>query len=133
MARESASQPVRRDPPLVMVVDDDPTILDLLRAVLLEEGYRVNAALNGAQALGFPADQAPAVVVLDMFLPGMNGPELAVALRSKFGAQLPILVTSASNVDAEAQALGAYEYLPKPFDLDALLAGVRRGLNLGSG
>ncbi len=112
----------------ILVIDDDETILDLIRAVLQEEGLEVEGALTGQEALDADGSSTPDVCVLDMFLPGINGAPLVAGLRAKYGQGLPILVTSASIVDQEARQLGAYEYLPKPFDLEELLAAVRRGL-----
>ncbi|HEX6511542.1 MAG TPA: response regulator [Chloroflexota bacterium] len=112
----------------ILVVDDDSTIVDLIKAVLADEGFAVTTALDGREALDGRSEGPPDLVVLDMFLPTMSGEEVADALRAKYGPDLPILVTSASKVDVEAQALGAYENLPKPFDLEELLAAVRRGL-----
>jgi len=114
--------------PTILVIEDDVTIVELIRALLVEEGYRVRVATSGPQALA-GEHPAPALVVLDMYVPGLSGSELADRLRASYGAELPILVISASNVDGEAHKLGAYEYLPKPFDLDKLLAAVRRGLD----
>ena len=114
----------------ILVIDDDPTILELIKAILKDEGHSVNAALTGEDVLADGAIPAPDLLVLDMFLPGISGRELAEALRARYGQDLPILVTSASSVDREARALGAYECLPKPFELDELLAGVRQGLSL---
>jgi CheY-like chemotaxis protein len=124
---------LRREPAAsgrrILVVDDDASIADLIRAVLLEEGHDVEVALNGADALARNGPQPPEVCVLDMFLPDLSGPELVAALRGKYGQDLPILLTSASVVPREAKALGAYAYLPKPFELEELLAAVRRGLD----
>jgi DNA-binding response OmpR family regulator len=111
----------------ILVIDDDETIVELIRAVLSEEGFRVSTALSGDEALNSPP-APPDLIVLDMFMPGTAGAELAEGLRTKYGADVPILLISASIVDREARALGAYEYLPKPFDLDELLAAIRRGL-----
>jgi DNA-binding response OmpR family regulator len=119
----------KTQPPRILVIDDDPTILELMKAILDDEGYAVEAALTGKDALQDGSGPPPALVVLDMFVPGISGAELADALRARYGPQLPILITSASSVDQEAHALGAYDYLPKPFDLDELLAAVRQGLD----
>jgi DNA-binding response OmpR family regulator len=114
-------------PPRILVIDDDPTILEMLRTILTEEGFHADAALTGEDALNSPP-RAIDLIVLDMFLPGASGPELAERLRKKYGAEVPILVTSASPVEGESRALGAYEYLPKPFELVDLAAAIRRGL-----
>jgi DNA-binding response OmpR family regulator len=116
--------------PRIMVIDDDATILELIKAVLVEDGFTVDARLNGRAALDSPPNEPPALVILDIYLPGLSGAELVQALRAKYGAGLPILVTSATNLDEEASTLGSYEYLAKPFDLDQLMAAVRRGLAL---
>ena len=114
--------------PRILVIEDDETILGLIEAVLMEEGFTVDAALSGQQALDLDCSHSPAMVVLDMFLPGISGAELAEALRAKYGAGLPILVTSASNVRAQARALGAH-YLPKPFELVDLMEAVHQALH----
>ena len=129
MGSERASAGGHGEGRQILVIDDDPTILELMTAVLTEEGYAVDAALTGNAVLADGSGiRPPELVVLDMFLPGISGAELAEALRAKYGAELPILVTSASSVEDQAQAFGAYDYLSKPFDLETLLAGVRRGL-----
>ena len=116
------------DSNLVLVIEDDTTIVELLRAVLTDEGYDVRVAASGDQALDNPSPIAPAVTVLDMHVPGASGKQLADGLRAKYGADLPILLVSASNMDEEALTLGAYEYVSKPFDLEDLLAAIRRGM-----
>jgi DNA-binding response OmpR family regulator len=113
----------------VLIIEDDPTVLDLIRSVLVDDGLSVETALNGQAALDHDGQSAPDVCVLDMYLPGINGAELVDGLRAKYGSNLPILVTSASIVPNVAHELGAYEYLPKPFDLDQLVAAVQRGLS----
>jgi two-component system OmpR family response regulator len=115
---------------MILVIDDDRTILDLISSVLRDEGYTVEPRLTGQDALEHPCASSPAVCVLDMFLPGTSGAELADALREQYGADLPICVISASRVEGEALALGAYEYLPKPFDLEDLLDCVQHGVEL---
>jgi len=122
----------RKDAPAgkrVLVIDDDKTILDLIAAVLRDEGCSVEAALSGQEALEQSPPEPPQMVVLDMFIPGISGLELAGELRAKYGADLPIIVVSASDVGEEARALGAVAYLPKPFDLEDLLRAVERGLH----
>jgi len=111
----------------VLVIDDDPTILQLVQTLLAEEGYTVDTALDGQQALDSAAPR-PEVVVLDMYLPGISGASLADKLRAKHGQDVRIVVMSASSVAEEAGLLGAAAYIAKPFDLDELSAAVRRVL-----
>ena len=115
------------DLPTILVVEDDSTIVELIRVVLADEGYQVRVASNGDEALTAAGGDV-ALVVMDMYVPGVSGKPLADRLRAMLGPDTPILVVSASNVDDEALGLGAYEYLPKPFDIDELVRAVRRGL-----
>jgi DNA-binding response OmpR family regulator len=114
------------------VIDDDPTILQLIKDVLTDEGFTVEAEPSGVKALEMAHAARPDLVVLDMYIPGLSGRPLVQALRRRFGAGLPVLLTSASSMDDEVEGIGAYECLPKPFDIDELLAAVRRGLPASS-
>jgi CheY-like chemotaxis protein len=121
-------QPAR---PLVLVVDDDPTICDLVRELLESEGYRVECAPDGASGLARLATGEVGLVLIDARLPGMSGAELCQRIRREAsGARLPVILFTAMAGDVEgyAAAAGADEALPKPFDLDDLLACVRRWL-----
>ncbi len=115
--------------PLILIVDDDPLIRQILHDVLVEEGFAVVTAADGPQAIRRAADRPPALVILDMGLPRMDGYEVAVALRAAHGRALPILTITADGGAADkAQRVGAFAYLRKPFDLDDLVAAVRGGL-----
>ena len=115
-----------RRAPVILVVDDDPRIRQMIRDVLEEEGFAVAAAGDGPQAIRRAADQPPALVILDMTLPQMDGHEVAAALRAAHGRALPILTITADGGAADkARRVGAFSYLRKPFDLDDLVAAVR--------
>jgi two-component system KDP operon response regulator KdpE len=110
----------------VLVVDDEPHILSALTSRLTGAGYRVLGAGDGETALETAATQAPDVVVLDMGLPGIQGPEVVRRLRLFSAA--PVLVLSALDRDADkvhALDAGADDYVTKPFSLDELLARLR--------
>lgn len=116
--------------PAVLVIDDDPRIRQMIHDVLVEEGYAVTTAADGPQAIRRSADQPPAMVILDMTLPQMDGYEVAAALRAAHGRALPILtITADGGAAAKARRVGAFAYLRKPFDLDHLVAAVRRVLH----
>ena len=113
----------------VLVVDDDAVVRRMICSALEEEGLPVVAADNGRLAIERASRHPPALVVLDMSLPLLGGDAVAAELRARFGERLPILVITADRRPAEkARALGAYAYLSKPFDLDDLIATVRRAL-----
>jgi two-component system, chemotaxis family, chemotaxis protein CheY len=114
-----------REPPLVLVVDDDPDILDAVCDILESERYRVARARHGAEALERVREERPSVILLDLMMPVMDGVAFAQALRASDGdARIPIVVISADGNPQKAAAVGARGFLAKPFDIEALLAQV---------
>lgn len=110
----------------VLVVDDDPAILTTVSEILELEGYEVETATNGAVALRVVESAEPAVVLLDMRMPVLDGWGFARELRQR-NLHPPILVmTAAQSARAWAEEIGADGYLAKPFELDDLLAAVER-------
>jgi DNA-binding response OmpR family regulator len=96
---------------------------------LEDEGFEVETAADGGQALDHARRRAPALVVLDMRLPVANGTAVAGGLRAILDEPPPILlITADDRGESKARHIGAYAFLPKPFDLDDLLALVQRGL-----
>ena len=120
----------------ILVVDDDEAILRTLEAVLMDEGYRVLAASDGAVALDLVRQQRPGLILLDMKMPVMDGWGFARAYRAEPGPHAPILVlTAAVNAQQRAADIGAQAYLAKPFDIDDLLAVINdilTGAKLGA-
>src|SRR5664280_2105821 len=116
-------------PPPILVVDDDPKIVRLVRTYLEREGFRVVEAADGRSALAAVALEAPALVVLDLMLPEVDG--LAVIRAVRRTAPTPIIVLSARGATADriaGLAEGADDYLPKPFSPAELVLRVRRVL-----
>lgn len=113
-----------RTGPYILIVGDDPAVRAVLVDVLEDEGYAVHVAVSGLDALAAIQRQAPALVLLDLQMPELDGIGLVEALRRQ-GAVPPLLVITAS-LEAErwAAEVGAYSYLPKPFTLDALLGRI---------
>ncbi len=111
--------------PLVLVVDDDPDILEAICDILGTESYRVARARNGLEALERVDAERPDVILLDLMMPVMDGVTFAAALRQRPAvADVPILVISADGNPARAASVGAAGYLAKPFDIEALLTQV---------
>jgi len=122
---ESSARRVRLGPH-VLVVDDDPDILQAIRQTLGDEGYSVATATNGLQALERIRERRPAVVLSDLTMPVMNGWELNERLKEQ-GLGIPVVfMTAAFRARAEAEQHGAAGYLAKPFDIDDLLDTVAR-------
>lgn len=113
-------------PPTVLVVEDDPVVRDFVADALRDEGYRVLAATNGAEALRLlDGGERPALIVLDMNMPVMDGWRFARVYRRTPGPHAPLLVvTAAHDTRRSAEEVGADGYLAKPFDLDQLLDAV---------
>jgi CheY-like chemotaxis protein len=107
----------------ILVVDDDAAILSSLAEVLRDEGYLVKTAANGYQALALLEDLEPDVILLDLRMPHMNGWTFLTQLRGRRHATQPavVLVSSRSDLPAEAARLGVEGFLRKPFDLEAVV------------
>ena len=115
---------------LVLIVDDDPEIRETIQWTLEDEGLAVQTAGDGQQALERVEAQRPALILLDMGLPGMSGEEVVERLRAGSDEVPRIVVLSADGRGAErAQRLGALAYVDKPFDLDELASTVHRCLD----
>src|SRR5262247_4655354 len=111
----------------VLVVDDDQAVRESLRRSLSFNGYDVELATDGFEALDRIATQRPDALVLDLMMPRLDGLETCRRLRSA-GEDLPILVLTARDAVADrvaGLAAGADDYLPKPFALEELLARLR--------
>jgi two-component system, OmpR family, response regulator MprA len=110
----------------ILVVDDDPMVATTVQRVLRPEGYEVDVALGGAQALEQARAQRPDLVVLDLMMPGVDGLEVCRQLRAN--GNLPILILTARSGTADRVRgldTGADDYLVKPFAYAELLARVR--------
>jgi two-component system, OmpR family, KDP operon response regulator KdpE len=115
--------------PVLLLVDDDTTVLSVLSRRLTREGFEVRTAPSGPAALRLLERGWPALVVIDLMMPGMDGFELA--RRVKRIADLPIIVLSAVDADeSKIRALEEYaeDYVTKPFNPDELVARVQRVL-----
>jgi DNA-binding response OmpR family regulator len=115
--------------PAVLLVDDDQTLLSAVSRRLAREGYDVKTAASGAGALAGLQQWWPAIVIVDLMMPGMDGFERC--RRIKRIADLPIIVLSAVDAsEAKVSALELYaeDYVTKPFDPDELVARVQRVL-----
>jgi len=105
----------------VLVADDEPAIVEMIRDILEEYGFRVVTAANGAEALRLVDEAAPDVVLLDMNMPVLDGEGFVAAVRER-GLRIPIVImTAGSSAKRWATQLGADGYLSKPFDLSNLI------------
>jgi CheY-like chemotaxis protein len=113
---------------VVLVVDDDPDILEALSEILEAEGFEIRRARNGKEALDRLEPDPPNLILLDLMMPVMDGWEFAQRMRQRPRVSgIPIIVLSADrNVSNKATEIGAMGHLAKPFELNDLLDMVRR-------
>ncbi len=115
--------------PLILLVDDDITMLELLATVLSEEGYQTQRATNGRQAWEQLASQCPDLVLSDVMMPVLNGAELAHAMAAHpVYQQIPIILLTAGSA-MRLDAVPAAAILPKPVRLERLLDTVAAALS----
>ncbi|OFW13391.1 MAG: hypothetical protein A3H29_16685 [Acidobacteria bacterium RIFCSPLOWO2_02_FULL_67_21] len=128
---DDAAQPVqsRNNKKRVLVVDDDRMIRMLVRMLLQREGYDVLEAQNGREGIDMVLTQRPDLLISDLIMPDVDGYQMLTALRSEGScALIPVMVLTAESgpeVQKTVLALGADDYLVKPFDADVLLKRVR--------
>ena len=113
-------------PAHVVVVDDDPGIREVVRDTLEEEGYEVDEATNGQEALSHIATTSPDLVLLDLNMPLMSGWQLQKQLRVLEVVAPVVFMTAGNHAQAEAEQHQAAGYLAKPFHLDELVEVVER-------
>jgi DNA-binding response OmpR family regulator len=111
----------------VLVVDDEPTIADVVSRYLLRAGYQAQVAATGQDALARAAAERPDVVVLDLMLPDLDGLEVMRRLRKQNGKQMAIILLTARGEESDrivGLRLGADDYVVKPFSAGELIARV---------
>lgn len=111
----------------VLVIDDDEDLRDAIGDLLRIRGYDVEFAQDGREALDRLTAGLPAVILLDMRMPGMNGWEFARIFRQRHNHHAPLIVlTAAADAQERAAEIGAEDWLGKPFESSELFAVVAR-------
>jgi signal transduction histidine kinase/CheY-like chemotaxis protein len=139
-ATDPQAEPERRAPAAepdartVLVIDDDPHARDLLARALGAEGFRVLTAAGAAEGLRLARAHRPDIVTLDVLMPGTDGWTVLHALKEDpETAAIPVVMVSMVEDEHLGSALGAADYLTKPFDRERLVAAVRRLVPSGEG
>ena len=117
------------EPPRILIVDDEPQLIRVLRTGLKSRGYDIRAAADGFAGLELFMDWRPDLVITDLAMPNVDGLEFCRRLREV--SQVPIIVLSAKGEEktkVEALDIGADDFVTKPFGIDELLARVRASL-----
>jgi len=117
------------DGDFILVVDDEPQIRDLLKRFLSLRGYKVRVAADGQQALTMVEQEAPQLIVLDVYMPGINGVEVLRQLRRRKFTGGVILLTGSQDdkLLQEALDLGSVDVMGKPVDLERLALAIQVG------
>ena len=116
----------RRKARPILVVDDDSAIRDIERQILADNGFRVVEARDGAEALRAIDIEQPALILLDVQMPGIDGPTFARELRTRLRRVPLVILTGVPDPKREADRCNAEAFLRKPFDADELVRVVRR-------
>ncbi len=111
----------------VLIVDDDPTVHDVLRATIAKEGYRLLHAYDGVQALEIARSERPDVITLDVMMPKLDGWSVLGKLKSDPAlAPIPVIMLTIVDERTMGYSLGASEYMTKPVDRNRLIELLRR-------
>ncbi len=111
----------------VLIVDDDPTVHDVLRATIAKEGYRLLHAYDGAQALEIARAEKPDVITLDVMMPKLDGWSVLGKLKSEAAlSSIPVIMLTSVEERTMGYSLGASEYMTKPVDRNRLIELLRR-------
>lgn len=116
----------RRKPRPILVVDDDSAIRDIARQILADHGFRVVEARDGGEAMRAIDIEPPALIVLDVQMPGVDGPTFARELRTRLRRVPLVILTGVPDPKREADRCNAEAFLRKPFDADELVRIVRK-------
>jgi UDP-3-O-[3-hydroxymyristoyl] N-acetylglucosamine deacetylase len=120
-------------PETILIVDDEEQIRSSIRGVLADEGFRVLEADNGRSALATIATERPRLVLLDIWMPEIDGIELLRQIQERHPGTSVIVISGHGNIETAVRAtqLGAIDFIEKPFSLDGLLQRVERALGAG--
>ena len=115
----------------ICIVDDEPAILNTLSPILEDEGYEVSVAKSGIDVLKMVRSDPPDLIILDIWMPDLDGLETLKRLRQQFPALLVIMMSGHGSIETAIKAtkLGAYDYLEKPLDLEKVTILVRNALH----
>lgn len=113
-------------PVQVLIVDDEPAIRHAVEAALVDEGFVVSTAGDGAAALKVVEHHQPDAIILDLRMPVMDGYAFLAAYRTRPNPKAAVIVCSTAPNAASVLGMGANAYLRKPFDIDDLIALIDR-------
>ncbi|MBU0516268.1 MAG: sigma-54 dependent transcriptional regulator [Proteobacteria bacterium] len=116
----------------ILVVDDEQAILQSLGGSLADEGYQVSTAASGTEALAQAAENQPDLVLLDIWMPGLDGIETLTRLKAEYPHLPVIMISGHGTIETAVQAtrLGAFDFIEKPLSLDKILVTIDNALKI---
>lgn len=119
----------------VLIIDDEKAILDSLSSILEDEGFQVFKAIDGNEGLSLFDKERPEVVLLDVWMPGMDGLQALKRIKKKDKDAMVIVISGHGTISTAVEAVkrGAYDFLEKPLSIDKVLEVISRGLGLDIG
>jgi two-component system, NtrC family, nitrogen regulation response regulator NtrX len=117
--------------PSILIVDDEPSILQSLHGLLADEGFEVSTAANGYEALKFIEQESPDLVLLDIWMPGIDGIETLKEIKKNNPFIQVIIVTGHGTIETAVKAtkLGAFDLIEKPLSFDKIVVSINNALN----
>ncbi|KPA12246.1 sigma-54 interaction domain protein [Candidatus Magnetomorum sp. HK-1] len=117
--------------PSILIVDDEPSILQSLKGILSDEGFEVLTASNGYEALKTIEKESPDLVLLDVWMPGIDGIETLKEIKKENQHIQVIIITGHGTIDTAVKAtkLGAYDFIEKPLSIDKVIVTINNALN----
>jgi len=117
--------------PSILIVDDEPSILQSLSGLLSDEGFEVITAANGYEALKIIESDSPDLVLLDIWMPGLDGIETLKEIKKENPYIQVIIITGHGNIETAVRAtkLGAYDLIEKPLSIDKVIVAINNALN----
>lgn len=114
----------------ILIIDDDQGILGAITAILESEGYEITTSENSSYLKKLTNKNLPHLILLDLFVSGEDGKTILKTIKADhLTKEVPVIMLSAyPNVEKEIKEAGADDFIPKPFDIDVLLNGVKKYL-----
>ena len=116
---------------LILIVDDEESIRQTLNGILEDEGYKTIEAENGSAALDIIQEESPDLVLLDIWMPGIDGIQTLEMIRQRFPETTAVMMSGHGTIETAVRAtrIGAFDFIEKPFSLDKLLITITNALN----
>ncbi len=117
--------------PAVLIVDDETTIIESLEGILSDDGFEVIHAYNGYEALKKIEAESPDIILLDIWMPGMDGIETLKEIKKSFPSIPVVMITGHGTIESAVDATksGAYDFLEKPLSIDKVMITINNALN----